>query len=309
MQSIVNPVLFRRNLMSKVLRPLTRLTRSPRSLALAVALLGVWLQGCASTGDPMAGPPIELTVTLDRTDYRLGDPLVATVTLKNASESEMVLPSFDHQAVRFMVGEKGSNARVHHEAVHSPQVISESRTLAPGRAVSRPFLLTRATLEAGEFAVLASFRGLIFDGEMIRDTVYAPPQPFQVDSIVGLLRDRGNGLILKEQAVALAREQAKGEVRRTRAVLMPLGETGLFTWVVMVREVSGGTERSYAVEVNPYVGSVKPVALKEAGRLPGLPGSTADKATDVHGPSDRTDSGSEAVREVQAESETEKQTK
>ena len=144
--------------------------------------------------------------------------------------------------------------------------MASARRMEPGCSISRVFVFTRTTMTAGEFALMASFKGLIIDGEYVRDSIYAAPGTYKVNKRVAFRRDRGNGLILKEQAVTLARAEAKGEVRKTRAVLMPLGETGLFTWIVMVRAADRGTERSYAVEVNPYLGGVKPVATKAEGR-------------------------------------------
>jgi len=230
-------------------------------LAWGVMLVCLALQGCAST-DAIETRPVELAVTLDRAEYNTGDAMIATVTLTNKGEVAMDVPRFDYRSVRFMIGEKGLHARMHRTPVHSKRIMASPRQMEPSGSVSRAFVFTRTTTNAGDFALMASFKGLIIDGNYIRDSIYAAPQTYKVKKHVALRRDPGNGLILKEQAVHLAKGEAKGEVKKARAVLMPLGETGLFTWIVMLRVAESGAERSYAVEVNPYLGGVKPVVTK-----------------------------------------------
>ena len=256
-------------------------------LAWGVMLVCLALQGCAST-DAAREAPLELSVTLNRADYRIGDPLIATVTLENKAEKPMDVPRFDVQSARFMTGEKGLHVRVHREPVHSKTILPVPHRMEPTRSVTRSFVLTRVTMDPGEFALMASFKGVIVDGEYVRKSVYAAPRTYKVGREVAFRRDRGNGLILKEQAEELARANAKGEVKKTRAVLMPLGDTGLFTWIVMVRAAENGGERSYAVEVNPYLGSVKPVVSKgEKSAAPAL--GPADRAIGTTTrPTDRT---------------------
>jgi hypothetical protein len=66
-------------------------------------------------------------------------------------------------------------------------------------------------------------------------------------------------------------------------VLVPLGKSGLYTWVVILRTGSGkGAQRS-AVRVNPYLGTVKPLELKWSGGELLKRGATADKASGTPG--------------------------
>ena len=141
-------------------------------------------------------------------------------------------------------------------------VVPEPQEIAPGRSLMGRFLFIRLTEEEGNYALLASFEGVISEGEAFVDRVYAQAVPFRVDPPVALERDRANGLVLKAQAIELARREAKGEVKANRALLVPLDETGLYTWVVMLRTApSDGLEEQYAVQVSPYTGRVTPLEL------------------------------------------------
>jgi hypothetical protein len=90
------------------------------------------------------------------------------------------------------------------------------------------------------------------------------PVPFEVLAEEGLRRDPADGFILEEQAIALALAEAPKGTMQSRAVLIPLGDTGLFTWTVLFRvQPKEGPARVEAVSVDPYVGRVRPLALEE----------------------------------------------
>jgi len=210
-------------------------------------------------------PPLEVIVSLDREVYRIGETLVATVRLENTGRHPLDVPRFDHQTLKFLCGSKDMDVRLRREPVHSRLVAPEPRRIEPGEGIVRRFVFTRLTAEAGEYILLVSFKGAALRGEWIQLWVYGKPATFRVTEPVALKRDPSNGLILKAQAVELAKRGAGGKVKAARGVLVPLGKTGLYTWVVMLRvEESKGGERTDWVQVNPYTGQVKPLELKDA---------------------------------------------
>jgi hypothetical protein len=217
--------------------------------------------GCASA--PTASD-LALAVSVDRATYRIGDPLVATVYLENKAARAVEAPRFDTHSLKFTYGKKGLNARIRREPVHSRAIAAQARTVEPGGRITRRFLFTRITVEEGEYALLASFKGAVADEAMIEGTVYSKPAGFRVGKEIGLKRDKVNGLILKAQAIDLAKAKAGGDVTYARAVLMDLGKSGLFTWVVMLTETRpNGPVRKHAVQVDAYTGRVKSLELKD----------------------------------------------
>jgi hypothetical protein len=193
----------------------------------------------------------------------MGDPLIATVQLKNETPADIVVPKFGVGPLKFMYGKKGLNARIQRDPVHSPSVPPRPRRIKPGAALTRQFLFTRITMEAGEHVLFVSFKGATGKGEFIEETAFSVPVPYRVTAQVGLKRDKVSGLILKAQAVELAKAQATGRVTFARPVLVEIEKSGLYTWVVMLTEQHPKAgERKYAVRVDAYSGKVAPLELK-----------------------------------------------
>jgi len=240
-------------------------------------VLGALLTGCAPQQTP--DPPIELSLSVDQESYRIGDPLVLTVRLTNRGRRPADVPRFDHETLRFTYGTKGLDARFRREPVFSAHVVNEPYRVPPGEFIERRFLFTRLTAEAGEYLVLASFQGALIREELVPYEIHARPASYRVTKEVGFQRDPGNGLLLKAAAVDLAkRSVAPGKVAAERTVLVPLGETGLFTWAVLLRvEEPGKPPLNQAVRVNAYTGRVEPIEWKAAEELPEEPAPSEEK--------------------------------
>jgi hypothetical protein len=209
------------------------LRRSPRTvLASCLLLTGLLLSGCASHPPAAEVPPFELSVSLDRAGYRIGEPVIAAVRFENKSEDVVELARFDAQSVQFMAGLKGPEIRVRREPVSSAEVAPEPRRIVPGQAVSREFLFTRLSEKPGEYALMANCRGIVVDGRPMDDVVFAPPVAFTVGDEVALRRDPVSVLL------------------RTR--------------------LPDGSEKSYAFQVNPYTGKTAPLELQGAGEKLGV---------------------------------------
>lgn len=220
---------------------------------------------------------------MDKEVYQVGEPVVASVRLQNEGPGPVVVPRFDVDSVHFLRGTNDSAVQVEREPVYSRSPQSEPAEVAAGKSLSRRFLFTRLSDEAGEYALLASFKGAMSAEAVQTETVYSEPVPFRVVEQTALKRDPTNGLILKAQAVELARSSVGGQVKAHRAVLMPLAETGLYTWVVLLKTApGGGPEEQKAVQVNAYTGKVSPLELDLA--LEDIGGRAADGAAVPAGP-------------------------
>lgn len=264
-----------------------------RPIALASSVfVCVLIAGCASA--PTASDLV-LGVSVDRAEYRIGDPLVATVRLQNMSEHTMDVPRFGNASLKFTYGKKGLNARIRREPVYSRAIAAQPRTVEPGGWITRRFLFTRITVEEGQYALLASFKGAIAGKTMIEEPIYSEPAEFRVGKEIALKRDKANGLILKAQAVDLAKAQATGEVTFARAVLVELGRSSLFTWVVMLTETRPkGPAWKHAVQVDAYTGRVRPLELKDKPSMAAAK-EKVQKASEEKSQSISVRSGSEAA--------------
>lgn len=257
------------------------LQRAPLMRRVAFVVLAVLSvsssHGCAATRQGQ--PPLSITISLSRDEFRIGEPLIATIRIENRGDERVVLPRFDHDAVQFITGRKGVAQRIYREPVHSGEVIPQPREIAPHQAVSRDFLFTQATCEAGECAIIAKLKAnkAFVGSTVLTEAIYAEPVQYRVVEDIALRRGI-DGLVLKEQALELARTWAPGPVIGERAVLVPLGESGLVTWIVMltVRQPDG-KELNYVVQVNPYTGKLRPLERNDATDSPLVPNGEAQK--------------------------------
>lgn len=234
------------------------------SLLAAGVLAG--LAGCASTG--REAPAAMVQVSLDRAAFKVGEPVIVTVSLRNRSEAAMILPRFDGKTAEFVRSTKGEHERIYCEPVESQTVRSEPREMGPGGSCSRRFLFTRLTEEPGQYALITKVNGLVADEEVLPSAVFSDPAVFSVSDEIAVRRDNHSGLILKEEAVRLASESAAGEVVRTGALLARLGDSGLYMWLVRlwVRKPGGGAQM-YTVQVNPYLGTVRRFRTAATGQV------------------------------------------
>jgi hypothetical protein len=226
---------------------------------------GILVAGCASAE---TRAPLVLSLDLDKPEYRIGDTVVATVSVKNESSKAMNALALEHRAVTFLSGEKGGSARIRREPVFSAEVPPEPQQMAAGECLTRRFLFTRLTERAGQHALIADFKSAAASGGLMATTVFSAPAAFRVKDEVGVKRDPASGLILKAQAVELAKAGAGGEVTEARPVLAPLGQSGLYTWIVLMTvRMPDGTEHKKGVQVDPYHGKVRPLESRapEAG--------------------------------------------
>ncbi len=233
--------------------------QGPYAVLAAGAILA--LAGCASAD---LNPPAEVRLFVDGDTYRLGEPVRATVVVGNAGEPGLLVPGLDERTLTFYFGQPGTGVRMRRSPVLPQGVPSLPRVLGPQERASREFLFTRLTGEAGQWGLMVALSGAARAEERaeLLTTAYSRPVEFRVTDEVMLERDPYSGLITREQALALARERGglPGDAP-LRAVLVPLAETGLFTWVVF-RDGGGGLVEGIAgCTVNPYSGVVSPLEM------------------------------------------------
>ncbi len=209
-------------------------------------------------------PIVEVGLSVDRQEYRIGEPVVAGVRVTNKSESAVFVPSLDADSLKFYWGEPGTGVRMRRDPVLPEGMTGETRILGPGQSASRSFLFTRLTPKVGEYGLMAALNGLRKGGAGGRAMLaqYSNFVSLAVGDEVALERDPNSGIITREQAIALATQQEEPQPGvNVRAVLVPLGETGLYSWAVFLGGEEDSIEHAKGLRVNAYTGVVEPLPL------------------------------------------------
>lgn len=231
-----------------------------------VSLLALVAIGCAGQ-QTVRELPVAVTVQTDKVAYDIGEPVIVTVRVQNAGKNALILPRLDGEALRFRMTMQGENPVIERQPVESKEVRPELREVLPGQSTERKFLFTRLTMEEGQFVVSVTLKGMVIDKQAVEDAVFSKPAAYAVSGKVALRRDVANGMILKEQALELARGLylAQNSVSKCKEeiVLMPLGQSGLFNWVVVFTTGAAGKEDAQWFEVNPYTGKTQRVEGKK----------------------------------------------
>jgi membrane-bound inhibitor of C-type lysozyme len=233
-----------------------------RRLAFALLLGAAALaSGCATA---QLEDPVELELQVNADKYQIGEPVTATVTVRNKASTGVVVPALDNSTLGFYLGQSGTGLRMKRRPVLPQGLPPEQRVVAPGAAVSRSFLFTELTFEPGDWGVMASLSGHRAAGGALLPECYSKPAYFAVEDSVMFQRDPFSGIIVADQAIALARAQAQAPPEtRARAVLAKMGGSGLYFWTVLIGGDAEGGGGAEAYQVNAYTGRVQPLDLKE----------------------------------------------
>jgi hypothetical protein len=167
----------------------------------------------------------------------------------------------DSGTLTFYLGREGEGARMKRWPVLPKDVTSDPRVIQAGNADGRRFLFTQATAEPGKWGMIVALSNCISEEQDVNLALplFSAPVWFQVSDQVKLKRDPYSGIILKEQAIELARAQAKaGADLPAKAVLVPLGGSGLVMWTVVFGDEATPPEQKW-FGVNPYTGKVEPL--------------------------------------------------
>jgi hypothetical protein len=204
-------------------------------------------------------------LTLDAQQYGLGQPVAATVRVENNSSVPLAIPALDCGTLTFYWGREGEAGRAKGWPVLPKDVKPEPRLIQPGGVEERSFLFTQATTTPGKWGMIVALTNCFSDDEAVRinQPMFSAPVRFQVSDQVKFKRDPYSGIIVKEQALELARAQAKaGGDAPARAVLVPLGTSGLVMWTVTFgAKDAPGEQKTFTV--SPYTGEVAPFQSQE----------------------------------------------
>ncbi|MDK2973293.1 MAG: hypothetical protein PWP23_3048 [Candidatus Sumerlaeota bacterium] len=222
-----------------------------RATLLIVALAA--LSGCgAARNEPSLGAaPLHLYLRLDTTTPQPGEAIIAEVLLLNAGEEDLKATPLNHESVTFWLHGGASPSGTEVLPVFSEkEPVKEARELGRDEMWARRFVLTRPAMEPGAFALQATYSS--DPARMIGRTENAASRivEFVVTGETLLKRD-GDGVILKEEAIRIARE-AMGLEGEAEARLI-VNEAGFLDWMVKLGEGEG----QKAVLVNPYLGKVR----------------------------------------------------
>lgn len=202
---------------------------------------------------PSPPDPLELKLTLDKTAYRPGEVVVATVEVTNKTTRPLKAYKLNAKSILFVFGKQGDPEHVERRPVVSErEELDLAAPLAPGVPQQRTFLLTRLTEFSGPLAVQAHY---IPGGEAVAKSgpkVYSNPVAFKVAG-QRLLRRDPEGFILKAEAIRLALAAAKAEAESTQAIFVR-DEMGFYKWYVNVRPKGAPETRAWFID--PYKGSV-----------------------------------------------------
>lgn len=233
--------------------PYISLIRRAPLLLLATAAMLIVL-GCARLAQPFkAEDPLRLYLRSDTARLRPGEALVVEVLLVNTSSEPILSAWLNHRSLNFYLRSPYLAEPVRIIPVYSekepPIVVQE---LKGDGLWSRQFVFTQATSTSGTYTLTAAFHQ---DPDGALPSHYfatAAPLEFRVDGEWAARRDR-NGVLLKEEAIRLARNKAGAPDSRAEARLI-INEAGFYDWFIRLT-APGGEQRAFLV--NPYLAGVR----------------------------------------------------
>lgn len=230
------------------------------------------LAGCSSS--TISDQPYEdfqLSLTLDKSVYRPGEAILATVSLYNNTSKSIDLPELDAQSVVFWFGRVNDPEKMERRAVSSEKdPKGRIRPLSPGESVKRQFLVTTLTHYGGQLSLQAHFDPTI--PMVVADVPRLYSNSLQYDVSGPRLFERdGAGFLEKSEAIGLARAKAGRDVTAADAIFVK-DEMGFYKcWVNL--KVADDQYISYLVD--PYIGKVwseakpfNPALIKDKRRDP-----------------------------------------
>ncbi len=267
-------------------------------LSSAVVLAACLMAGGCSYFSPAARKAAKI-VSADKQDlilgsslekglYRPGEAIAITVTATNTTDEPLKVRKLHARSLSFMFGSKDDDKRFARDpvvsAVEAAQLQTtenEMITLNPGQKISRTFLMTRFTGEAGAYVAqvhMVPYSGISSDHV---GKVYGNVMEFEVKGEPLCTRD-SEGLLMQSDAVRIAvgQGQSMGEVVSTDAILIQDSEVGFYLWWVNLDIRKGDGSRvkdSYLIDpyrariknrAQPFAEAMKPAKPKINERVP-----------------------------------------
>ena len=221
-------------------------------------LAGVWLAalplGCAAIPKKAAAPQLNVLATLDSVKYQPGEAVVCTVRVTNDGTAPAPAGSLSADTLEFWYGPTGTDLRYRRDVVRSSRESGFTPvSITPKNAISRRFVLTRATEEEGDFAlhVLYSLEGSVPG----KPGIAGPAFIYRVDGQRLFRRDEV-GLIRKEDALEVVKQKVGSDLANAEAKLVR-NEAGFLDWWVRAEAKADGHPVKKAFFVNPYTGAIR----------------------------------------------------
>lgn len=216
-------------------------------------------------------PMLDMRVTLDKKEYRPGEMVVATVEIRNLTADEIGIfqPFVYTKALppgtpmpantKFWLARMGAMDVLRRIPIHPKEDDKDyaqprREQISPGATAKRRFGFVNLTTEKGEFKLQAQYKASFFETGSERNLITAPFITFKVAGEVLVHRDR-QGLLLREEAIKLAKAEYGREIKDADAVLIR-NDMGLLDWWVTLRKapqhVVPSEPEAIAYYVSPY---------------------------------------------------------
>jgi len=237
-----------------------------RWASVVAALAFVAVAGCSVVQARPPGPPMKVALFLDAERCQIGEPVWATVKVENHTRRPLALPALDNTTLTFYWGQPGTAQRRRCWPVLPRAVAPQPRHVAPGKSEQRRFLFTLLTGQPGKWGMMAALAGCISDDKQVAagEPYYSAPLWYEVSDQLKFKRDPYSGIVTREQAIELVRTYGGADPSaEAKAVLVPIGESGLVTWAVFLGRAEGPPGEAKAFEVNPYSGVLRPLGQEE----------------------------------------------
>ncbi len=226
-------------------------------------VLMVMLMACGCARGVMNEPvseSLELTLSIERAQVAPGEPLLVELTLTNRTDELMTVLKPDHESIAFGVTARepapGAGQRFVAPVFSEAEATHVWIDLAPGESLNRQFVFTVLTLERGAYALMAIARVADETRPSGERRVHAPAVGFEVGGEKVFARRYPDGLLAREEAIAIARRAMGASEAAAGETLLVRDSRGFARWWVNIGE--GGERRA---------GLVDPVFARWLGEL------------------------------------------
>lgn len=193
--------------------------------------------------------------------FQPGEPVILKVTLKNTGRKDYPVFSLDYRSLEFYARPASADPDMPlraYDPVFSPREEPENLVnLEAGGQIERRFLLTLMTFERGSYLLQTQYQSPDIEDMANPVKVFSDPVPFSVEGAKVYARRYLNGLIVEEDAIAIAEKYLKKDTTDSDIRLV-IDEMGFYKWQVnlhILAENGGQAIRSFYV--CPYQGVVK----------------------------------------------------
>lgn len=232
--------------------------RAPILMMAATIVSGCFIFQGGSGDLELGSPETKVVLTLDKTEYGLGEAVMATVELENVGKTDAVLPVPGKGICEVYSREIGGSADALQqlEYVTSPDEQTSFERVGAGEKFSRTLLLPRFTQKAGQYELFARYRteeqAISTATEDVSD-----PLAVTVTSTRVFERDR-EGRILDTEAARVSREHWKALADARVDTLLAKDELRMDIWLTTLhRSDAEGKPETKSLLISPHTGKVK----------------------------------------------------